>query len=77
MHTMKTIGRVSVMIASFILMFSVCPSAQVNIIFDTDFGGDVDDLGALAMLHHLVDKNECKLLGVMCWSTEQYAVSAL
>ena len=77
MYTMKTLGRVLLMIASFIFMSLVYSSAQVNIIFDTDFGGDVDDLGAMAMLHHLVDKNECKLLGVMCWSTEQYAVSAI
>ena len=50
---------------------------QVKIIFDTDLGGDFDDLGALAMLHHFVDKQECDLLAVMCWSTEQYAVSAI
>lgn len=50
---------------------------QVNVIFDTDFGGDADDLGALAMLHHLMDRKECDLLAVMCWSTEKYAVSAI
>ena len=32
--------------------------AQVKIIFDTDIGGDADDLGALAMLHNFVDKKE-------------------
>jgi len=51
--------------------------AQTRIIFDTDFGIDADDLGALAMLHHFVDKNECELEAIMCWSTEQYAVSAI
>ena len=35
--------------------------AQTRIIFDTDIGGDADDLGALAMLHHFVDSKECKL----------------
>lgn len=50
---------------------------QTKIIFDTDFGGDVDDLGALVMLHNFVDKGECNLLAVMCWSTEQYSVSAV
>lgn len=53
------------------------PFAQPKIIFDTDFGGDADDLGALAMLHHLVDRNECDLLAVMCWSTEKYAVPGI
>ena len=52
-------------------------SAQPRIIFDTDFGGDADDLGALAMLHHFIDREECELLAVMCWSTEQYAVPAI
>jgi hypothetical protein len=51
--------------------------SQVKIIFDTDLGGDVDDLGALVMLHNFMDKGECDLLAVMCWSTEQYAVSAI
>jgi inosine-uridine nucleoside N-ribohydrolase len=52
-------------------------SGQVKIIFDTDLGGDCDDLGALAMLNHFIDRNECELLAVMCWSTEQYAVPAI
>lgn len=51
--------------------------SQTRIIFDTDFGGDADDLGALSILHTLVDMEECELLAVMCWSTEQYAVSAI
>ena len=59
------------------LFLSINTYAQTRIIFDTDFGIDADDLGALAMLHHFVDKNECELAAVMCWSTEQYAVSAI
>ncbi len=60
-----------------VLFLSVISQAQTRIIFDTDFGIDADDLGALAMLHHFVDKNECELAAIMCWSTEQYAVSAI
>ena len=52
-------------------------SAQVKIIFDTDIGGDADDLGALVMLHNFMNHGECELLGIMCWSTEQYAVPAI
>ncbi len=59
------------------IFLSVNSQAQTRIIFDTDFGIDADDLGALAMLHHFVDKNECDLEAIMCWSTEQYAVSAI
>lgn len=40
-------------------------SAQpVRIIYDTDMALDVDDVGALAVLHHLADKHECELLAV-------------
>jgi inosine-uridine nucleoside N-ribohydrolase len=49
----------------------------VKIIFDTDFGGDADDLGALAMLHNLHNSGECELLGIASWSTEQYVIPAM
>ena len=59
------------------LFLSMASHSQTKIIFDTDFGGDADDLGALVMLHHFIDRGECELLGIMCWSTEEYAVSAI
>ena len=59
------------------LLSSLFLQGQPKIIFDTDLGGDADDLGALAMLHHFMERNECELLGVMCWSTEKYAVPAI
>jgi inosine-uridine nucleoside N-ribohydrolase len=67
------------LLVTFILLFLFGwrSSGQVKIIFDTDLGGDCDDLGALAMLNHFIDRNECELLAVMCWSTEQYAVEAI
>ena len=58
-------------------ILSLSTYSQTRIIFDTDFGGDADDLGALVMLHHFVDSKECELMAVMCWSTEKYAVSAI
>ena len=62
-----------------IFLYLSLPSilAQPKIIFDTDFGGDADDFGALAMLYNLMHKGECAILAVMCWSTEKYAVSAI
>lgn len=60
-----------------IILFPLFSAAQVKIIFDTDFGGDADDLGALAMLHHLQDNNEIELLAVMSWSTEKNVVAAI
>ncbi|MEL6560952.1 MAG: nucleoside hydrolase [Bacteroidota bacterium] len=53
------------------------PTEKTSIIFDTDFGGDADDLGALAMLNHFQNKGEIDLLAVMCWNTEKYAVSGI
>lgn len=35
-----------------------------RIIFDTDVGGDVDDAGALAVLHALADRGEIQLLAM-------------
>ena len=48
--------------------------AQEKIIFDTDIGGDADDLGALAMLHNLMDAGECDILAIMCVAADKYAV---
>jgi hypothetical protein len=49
---------------SLFLAFTICTSlafSQVKIIFDTDHGGDADDLGALVMLHNLHNRGECEL----------------
>ena len=60
------------------LMFAAAPApAKPKIIFDTDFGGDADDLGALAMLHGFVKRGEADLLAIMVWSTEASAVPAI
>src|SRR3569832_231602 len=45
----------------------IAPAAApkpVNVIFDTDMWGDIDDVLALAMLHTLQDRGEAKLLAV-------------
>src|SRR4029077_5835086 len=36
----------------------------VKVIFDTDMAGDVDDVGALAILHALADLGEAEILAV-------------
>ena len=51
--------------------------AQPKIIFDTDFGGDADDLGALAMLHTFINRGDCELLAVMNWTMDEDAVSSI
>ena len=59
------------------MLFSFISFSQVKIIFDTDHGGDSDDLGALVMLHNLHNRGECELLAVMAWTTEQYVIPAM
>jgi inosine-uridine nucleoside N-ribohydrolase len=50
-------------------------SAQPHkIIFDTDIDSDVDDVGALAMLHTLADHNVVEILGVIVTSDDRHAV---
>ena len=60
-----------------LLVLSTTLQAQVKLIFDTDFGGDADDLGAIAMLHEFANRGEVEILGIMCWNTEKYAVSGI
>lgn len=61
------------------LLFCACQSESepTKIIFETDFGGDADDLGALAMIHEFQKRGEIELLGITVFNTEQYAVSAI
>lgn len=40
------------------------PKPVVNLIFDTDLGNDIDDAMALATIHALENRGECKLLAV-------------
>ncbi len=69
--------RFSKNLSAGLLLLTLTAFAQPKIIFDTDFGGDADDLGALAMLNHFHNREEMELLAVMCWSTEKYAVSGI
>jgi Inosine-uridine preferring nucleoside hydrolase len=64
-------------IVLIVLLFFRQLPAQVKIIFDTDFGVDADDLGALVMLLNFIDKQECQLLAIMSCNLEQYTVSAI
>lgn len=59
----------------FLLLLSSSIVAQpVKIIFDADMESDVDDVGALAMLHSFADKGEVKILATI--SSSLYPWSA-
>lgn len=40
------------------------PESPINIIFDTDIGGDIDDAFALNLIHRFADRGQCNFLGV-------------
>ena len=46
----------------------------LRVIFDTDVGNDIDDALALAMLHALQSRGECRLLAVTLTKDSAYAV---
>lgn len=57
------------------VFFTLHLKAQpVKIIFDTDMESDVDDVGALAMLHGLADLDEAEILGTMVCSLNPWSV---
>ncbi|MFL6447139.1 MAG: nucleoside hydrolase [Bryobacteraceae bacterium] len=56
------------------LSLSFLCSAQKPVIFDTDMGNDVDDALALAILHSLSSRHECRLIGVTLTNANASAV---
>jgi inosine-uridine nucleoside N-ribohydrolase len=67
---MKQVFRVLMIVVA--ALSSTCPapagvavSNRPVIIFDTDMGSDVDDAGALALLHRLADLGEVEIAGVV------------
>jgi inosine-uridine nucleoside N-ribohydrolase len=49
----------------------------VPIIFDTDIGTDVDDAGALAILHILADRGEAEILATMSANQNRWCAPAI
>lgn len=49
----------------------------VPIIFDTDMGPDYDDIGAIAILHAMADKGECRILATMASNKSRYIAATL
>ncbi len=49
-------------------------SAPVSLILDTDIGPDYDDVGAIALMHALADKGECRILATI--ASDKYANAA-
>ena len=62
-----------VFLGIFLLFPLLLMGQGVKVILDTDIDSDVDDVGALAMLHTLADHGRIELLGVVVTSDDPYA----
>lgn len=63
-------SRIMKIVMSFICAYGLWAGAALagsvpKIIFDSDMYTDIDDVGALAMLHALADAGECEILGTV------------
>jgi len=60
-----------------LLVFTISLWSQEKVIFDTDIGGDVDDLGTMAVLHALANNGEIEILATMECKGRYAAVATL
>ncbi|MFD3003339.1 nucleoside hydrolase [Pontibacter toksunensis] len=70
---MKNILRLLLAVTFCTLTTFVCAQSPVKVILDTDIDSDVDDVGALAMLHTFADNNVAEILGIIVTSEDKYA----
>jgi inosine-uridine nucleoside N-ribohydrolase len=62
------------------LVLAACPAVAqppVKIILDVDLAEDVDDAGALAVLHALADRGEADILGILVSSRNEWVAPAV
>ena len=60
-----------------LLLCHLASAQRVKIIFDTDMDSDVDDVGALAMLHGFANLGEAEILAVMVSSLNPWSPGAV
>lgn len=72
MKSLKT----NLLVLTFLFFLAGFPSwAQIKVILDTDLDSDVDDVGALAMLHSLEANRRVEILGVIVTSDDTHAAA--
>lgn len=72
MKTKKMLLAIPVIV---LWLWTFAANAQaVKIIYDTDMESDVDDVGALAMLHGLANKGQAEILATMVCSLNPWSV---
>jgi Inosine-uridine preferring nucleoside hydrolase len=76
-HPMRR-PRLSLLVAGALLLASpALAQGPVRVIVDTDLAADVDDVGALALLHALADRGEAEILATMVSSRNRHSVACL
>jgi inosine-uridine nucleoside N-ribohydrolase len=71
LNTMRTIA--CVLSAALLLACPLQAAEPVPLVFDTDMGNDIDDALALAIIHALEQRGECRLLGVTLTKDNRWA----
>ncbi len=66
-----------IVITSFTFSGAFAQQDKVRVILDTDFNYDVDDVGAVAVLHALADKCEAEILAIGISDRQEKAILAL
>ncbi len=76
---MKNILKTTIIASLFLFVLQVNAQTKkpVNIIYDTDIDLDVDDVGALAILHAMEDNGDAKILGVICNAPTPYGATTI
>lgn len=69
---MKRLIRFQLVTALAILSAQFCAAAPVKVILDVDLAEDVDDAGALAVLHALADRGEVEILATTISSRNEW-----
>jgi hypothetical protein len=87
MFDSRRLGVLSAVLASVVLALvtAVAPASAdaasrdepVKLIYDTDFGGDVDDAGVAAMLNAMQDNGEVEVLAMMASNPTRHAAPGL
>ena len=67
----------TVLFAGLSALCSVVQALPVKLIFDTDYRTDVDDPGALAMLHGLADLGQVEIVGIVTSTNGANVVGAI
>ncbi|MCL1822523.1 MAG: nucleoside hydrolase [Prolixibacteraceae bacterium] len=65
-----------------VAVFASCSTKEltddkVNLIFDTDFGPDYDDVGAITVLHSLADREEVNILATIASTNHKNIAASL